>query len=115
MVPVPIRPDTAEVTECACLADSLTSVRFAGDVVMLRCAVHDVQRWVVDGRPAAREDVLPILRGVFGECRGERRTSRNALPLRRRCAPQRTPAGTPDEQLTAVLRARGVPGAWAVA
>ena len=103
---------------CPCAPADLTRVRIADAVELLRCSAHDLQRWVVDGEPVGREAVLHRLRGVFDDRRGERRSSRLAPPLPavvRLPEPAAALAGTADEQLTALLRARGIEGSWALA
>lgn len=106
---------------CPCSPEGLTAVRFDGGVVMLRCGLHDQQRWLVHGRPTLRADVLPVLRNLFADRRGEpRRTHPAPKPVKvvRRASPAyaAVPAGAgDDERLTVLLHARGLSGSWAVA
>ncbi len=110
-------PDTRDMPNCACPAASLTSLRFADGLVLLRCAAHEQQAWYVDGRPAERHEVLPALKGLFVDRRGER-AGRGAPARRVVQLPEAAPALPEDvdsARLTALLRARGLPGDWAVA
>lgn len=123
---------------CPCSPDSLTAVTFENGIVLQRCGVHDVQSWVVAGETTDRDEVLANLRGVFSVRNEQRRrdrapVARTAAPAAPRPAappaPEPTPtldltpaataeilqASSPDEQLTALLQSRGLPGAWAVA
>jgi hypothetical protein len=125
---------------CPCSPDSLTAVTFENGIVLQRCGVHDVQSWVVAGETTDRDEVLANLRGVFSVRNEQRRRDRAPVartpapvaPAAPRSAPPApepnptvdlTPAATaeilransPDEQLTALLQSRGLPGAWAVA
>jgi hypothetical protein len=106
-------PDTRRMRTCPCPESALTCVRIA-DAVLLRCSAHDVQRWAVDGRPAERADVLRRLRGVFDERRGRDRSPRPAPRPRVVRLPDPL-TGTPEEQLSALLRARGLAGSWSLA
>jgi len=102
---------------CTCPESALTCVRIADTVVLLRCSAHDVQRWAVDGAPAGREDVLRRLRRVFNDRRGRDRSPRPAPRPRvvRLPEPAVPLTGSPAEQLTALLRARGLDGSWSLA
>ena len=106
------------MNSCACPASRLTSVAFAHGVVMQRCRSHETQAWTVNGRPAAAPAVRSLLKDLFIETRGRTRTSRPA-PVQPVAAPRAERAADPtaglDEQLTALLRARGMQGSWAVA
>ena len=109
------------MNSCACPASRLTSVAFAHGVVMQRCRAHETQTWTVNGRPADGRTVRSLLKDLFVETRGLTRTSRPA-PAQKVVAPsaqrnaEREEEVTPglDEQLTALLRARGLQGSWAV-
>lgn len=108
------------MTTCACPATSLASLRFADGLVMLRCASHELQTWYVDGRPAERHEVLPALKDLFVDRRGERRSTpapaRRVVRLSEPVAYDAGPADTDDSaRLTALLQARGLSGTWAVA
>lgn len=119
---------------CPCSPSSLTAVTFENGIVLQRCGMHDVQGWVVAGEATDRDEVLANLRGVFSVRNDQRRrdraaVARTATPVAPATAPPApvapataaapTPemlrATNPDEQLTALLQARGLPGAWAVA
>lgn len=109
------------MTRCQCPATSLTSVRFADGLVMVRCSAHEQQAWLVDGQPAEKHQVLPALKDLFVDRRGERSTSRRTASKQRVV---RLPETTPYEavpadaddsaRLTALLHARGLSGTWAV-
>lgn len=106
------------MTSCACPAASLASLRFADGLVLLRCSSHESQTWFVDGRPAERDEVLPALKELFAERRGERSPSpRTTPPARviRMTAPVLPADGDDSTRLTALLHARGLSGSWAVA
>lgn len=107
------------MTRCHCAAASLTSLRFADGLVLLRCAAHEQQTWFVDGRPAERHEVLPALRELFEDRRGERSTGRTPAARPRVVRlPEAAPveADTDDgARLTALLHARGLSGTWVVA
>ena len=117
------------MNRCACPASSLTSLEFAHGVVMQRCMSHEQQSWTVDGRLADARTVRSLLKDLFVEARGQRRSTVGARPRRvghlNAPARDRTTSGAPaagvdvdagaDEQLTALLRARGLQGSWAVA
>ena len=107
------------MTSCACPASTLTSLRFADGLVMLRCGAHEQQAWFVDGRQAEQHEVLPALRDLFTVRRGERRESLRPAPRPRVVQLQEPEApvleGDDSERLTALLRARGLSGSWAVA
>ncbi len=117
----PAEPDTQDMAPCSCPPAALTCVRFADGVVMVRCGVHEQQSWSVDGRPAGRDDALAALKGVFVERRGERRTGRAPSPrpqvirMTEPVAYDVAPEAGDDARLTALLRARGLSGTWAVA
>jgi len=115
-------PDTPDMTSCACPAASLASLRFTDGLVMLRCASHEQQAWFVDGRPAERDQVLPALKELFVDRRGERRTSRVTAARPRVLRMQEpvaydavSPEADDSARLTALLHARGMSGTWAVA
>ncbi|MCW2679893.1 MAG: hypothetical protein JWM62_1294 [Frankiales bacterium] len=111
------------MTSCACPAASLTSLRFADGLVMLRCAAHEQQAWFVDGRAAERHEVLPALRDLFVDRRRGERSAGRVRPARPRVLQMQEPAphevvpveADDSERLTALLRARGLSGSWAVA
>ena len=110
------------MTSCVCPATSLASLRFADGLVMLRCASHEQQTWFVDGRPAERDQVLPALKELFVDRRGERRTSRVTAARPRVLRMQEpvaydavSPEADDGARLTALLHARGMSGTWAVA
>lgn len=111
------------MSSCCCSAASLTSVAFDGGMVLQRCGTHEAQRWTLDGREVARTEALHRLRTVFTSARGQRPgesgpAAPRVRPSRRVRAPQLVtlPADAPtDERLTALLRARGLQGSWAVA
>lgn len=121
---------------CACPPASLTAVTFEQGIVLQRCAAHDTQSWIVEGEATGRAEVLENLKAVFLERREQRR--RAAAPksprpddvIRLTEAPaaadrparetaktqiQLPPGATSEEQLAALLQARGLPGAWAIA
>ena len=105
------------MSSCTC---ANPTVSFTAGVVLERCAGHDVQRWLVDGRPVDRDSALAVLRGSFAAHRGVRavpgsRAARTAPRAARVPVPSAPPAGSLDQRLAAVLRARGVEGSWAVA
>lgn len=120
---------------CACPTASLTAVTFEQGIVLQRCSAHDTQTWVVEGEATDRAEVLENLRSVFLERREQRRRAATPTqsrpddvislttpgrPVRPASAPpvvhvQLPPGATSDEQLTALLQARGLPGAWAIA
>jgi hypothetical protein len=114
-------PDNGRMSMCPCPPNSLTAVSFDRGLRLLRCGVHEQQGWELDGRPLDRADVLENLRTVFTSRRGQRREAGLAVPTP---APARTgpaPAAEmiqlphTDEGLTALLHARGLTGAWAIA
>ena len=106
---------------CACAPAARTSVAFAHGIVMHRCRVHELLTWTVEGRPVETSDVRGQLKDLFVEERGQQRRASGpaADKVIRLSAPlERTaPAddATVDEQLTALLRSRGVQGSWATA
>lgn len=124
------------MSTCSCSPSSLATVRFASGLVLVRCATHEQQAWQVEGRTTDRAEALAGLRQLFVDSR--RRTAADA-PTRRRAAAapaDLTVVGTstapeswgssddPDagtyptpssDQLTALLRSRGLQGSWAVA
>lgn len=105
------------MTTCACPATSLASLRFADGLVLLRCSAHEQQTWYVDGRPAERHEVLPVLKELFVDRRGER-AGRRAPARQVVQLPEAAPA-VPEKadnaRLTALLQARGLSGTWVVA
>lgn len=111
------------MSSCSCSAASLTSVAFDGGIVLQRCGTHEAQRWTLDGREVARTEALHRLRSLFTSARRQRAgqsvpAAPRVRPAPRVRAPQVTtlPADAPtDERLTALLRARGLQGSWAVA
>ena len=103
------------MTRCACPASTLTSVAFASGVAMQRCPSHELQSWTVDGRPTDARTARRLLQALFVESRGQRRSG---APASRRTIPPAQPAAPArhsDEDLTALLNARGLPGTWSVA
>lgn len=106
--------DTWRMTSCACPESTLTSLTFADGVVLVRCRVHELQTWVVEGRAMGTDAALPVLKDLFVEHRGKggrpRAVPRKA-PVR---APREMPAAAVDERLTKLLNARGLPGSWTV-
>ena len=113
---------------CRCPRAALTSLTFGPGIVLLRCAAHETQSWVVDGEETASADALASLRGVFVERRGHRQSASRsagqpqrrstdvpAQPATRASAPAGTAFSPTDAQLTAALRARGIAGSWSVA
>jgi hypothetical protein len=120
MVETGAGPDNGRMSMCPCPPSSLTAVSFDRGLRLLRCGVHEQQGWELDGRPVDRADVLDNLRSVFADRRGQRRTGNLAAPARqspRAAAPTADVIQLPhtDEGLTALLRARGLTGAWAIA
>lgn len=118
-------PDNDRMAMCPCPPSSLAAVSFDRGLRLLRCGVHEQQSWEIDGRPLERADVLHNLRVVFASRRGQRRDEGAARP-----APALAPAPSArqeaqaviqlpvlqtDETLTALLHARGLSGAWAIA
>jgi hypothetical protein len=101
---------------CTCTRSQLTTVRFAHEVVLLRCARHEQQFWTVGGRPASASRAHDVLREVFVEGRARRGGRRVPSPRRgvQLVPPSPAPAAT-AQSLTALLNARGVEGSWAVA
>lgn len=107
---------------CQCPPSSLTTVSFDRGLRLVRCGLHELQSWEVDGRPLDRADVLESLRTVFASRRGQRRDEGAATPApepaRAAASPQaRDVIQLPhtDESLTALLQSRGISGAWAIA
>ena len=108
------------MTSCPCPPASLTSVCFAEGVVLVRCSAHEQQSWFVDGQEVARTEALTALKDLVVARRGERRTaatSRRPKVIRmQEPVAYDVPAEADDaERLTALLRARGLSGTWAVA
>jgi hypothetical protein len=120
MVETGAGPDNGRMSMCPCPPSSLTAVSFDRGLRLLRCGVHEQQGWELDGRPVDRADVLESLRTVFSDRRGQRRAGCVVTP-----APQPARSAAPaagviqlphtDEGLTALLHARGLTGAWAIA
>ena len=126
-----------DMPSCGCARPALTSLTFGPGILLLRCAAHEDQSWVVDGVETESVDALASLRGVFVERRGHRQpATTTAHPQRRRTDVPVQPAARPaarttsstaataprqsspvptDAQLTAALRARGLTGSWSVA
>ena len=100
------------MSPCTCAVPDLTAVRFAQDVVLLRCTRHEQQAWTVDGRPATAARAHAVLREVFEDGRTRRHTPRVAPHAR---VVQLVPPASTAEALTALLNARGLAGSWAVA
>ena len=117
------------MSTCACAPDDLRSVAFAHDIVMQWCGRHEVQRWTVDGRQADHADVLPALKDLFVEERGSGRRRGPAAPkvvrlpgttsyappaARAYDLPSDEESTVTDEQLTALLKSRGLQGTWSI-
>ena len=106
------------MSPCSCAPAALTTLSFDNGTVLLRCHLHEQQRWLVDGEPAATPEALSGLRALFIERRGTDRrayTPRDTIRLDR-TSPPAAPAAAPlDDQLTALLHSRGLQGSWAVA
>jgi hypothetical protein len=113
---------------CGCARPALTSLSFGPGIVLLRCAAHEAQSWVVEGAETGSADVLASLRTLFVERRGQRQPQAQAAehPHRRRSDIPAQPTARPtppavvdlndaDAQLAALLRARGLSGSWSVA
>ena len=110
---------------CACSPDQLTTVTFDQGIVLLRCGLHDLQCWVVDGQQQERTDVLENLRAIFLERREQRRRSATPAAEDRviqlpsapstRCAPLAAVPESDADKLNALLQARGLTGAWSIA
>lgn len=126
MVETGARPDNGRMSMCPCPPSSLPAVSFDRGLRLLRCGLHEQQSWELDGRPLERADVLDSLRVVFASRRGQRRDEGAATPApvpatappaawREVRAVIRLPVPQTDESLTALLHARGVSGAWAIA
>lgn len=108
------------MSPCTCAVHELTAVRFAQDVVLLRCARHEQQAWTVAGRPASAARAHAVLRAVFDEGRsrrGQRRTTprHHVVRLTPAPPPATTAEATTAEALTALLHARGLEGSWSLA
>lgn len=121
------------MSSCSCPAASLTSVSFDHGMELRRCGAHDTQQWVVDGQVRDRTEVLTTLREAFLARRAQRRPATRlptpdapppALPAALPAAPAAAAPpvrielpddATAEQALTALLRARGVDGAWAIA
>lgn len=118
------------MSSCSCSPESLVSVTFRNGTVLLRCPAHEIQRWLVDGRPVAVPTALDGLRSLFVEHRGVRAAPQPAPAAAERPAADRViqlpraaaaaqspqdPARVDDAALTALLNARGLTGSWAVA
>ena len=113
------------MNSCACPASSLTSVAFAHGVVMQRCRSHELQTWTVDGRKTDARTVRTLLKDLFIETRGQRRSTSPAaspqsvvhldVPSQASTSSDVALGAGADERLTALLRSRGLQGSWAVA
>lgn len=89
---------------------------------MQRCTSHELQTWTVDGRTADAGTVRSLLKDVFVETRGQRRSILPvpAQKVGRVQAPSYERASSDvdldaGDRLTALLRFRGLQGTWAVA
>lgn len=104
------------MTRCACAPTALTSVRFGDGVALVRCGAHDAQGWFVGGSAVDRDTALALLKKAFGAPprAAVARPVRRPKPVRRP-RPTVDPRAGIDEQLTALLRGRGLEGSWAVA
>ena len=116
------------MNSCACPASSVTSVAFAHGVVMQRCRAHELQTWTVEGRRTDASTVRTLLKDLFVETRGQRRST-SPIPAQQVITlPDPSSASLTsefssdvaldagaDERLTALLRSRGLQGSWAVA
>lgn len=104
------------------------TVTFGDGVTLVRCSAHEQQYWVVDGAPTDSPLALARLRDLFQARRGQGRprgpVRETVIRLDRGTAASADavyptvvlPAGSStDAQLTALLRARGLEGSWAVA
>ena len=122
---------------CGCARPALISLTFGPGIVLLRCAAHETQSWLVDGAETGTADALASLKTLFVERRGRRQpaTDGAAHPRRRRtdvradvradvpAQPAARPAALPavvdlgdaDARLTALLQARGLSGSWSIA
>jgi len=117
------------MNSCACPASRLTSVAFAHGVVMQRCRSHELQTWTVNGRRTDAGAVRSLLKDLFVETRGQRRST-SPIPAQQVITLPAAPSSAgltsefssdvaldagADERLTALLRSRGLQGSWAVA
>jgi hypothetical protein len=112
------------MNSCACPASSLTSVAFAHGVVMQRCRSHELQSWTVNGRRTDAGTVRGLLKDLFIETRGQRRSTSPIqaqkvvhldVPSYESTSSDVALDAGADERLTALLRSRGLQGSWAVA
>lgn len=111
------------MSSCSCSPDALSSVTFGNDTVLVRCAAHEAQRWLVEGRPVEVMVALGRLRALFTE---QRSRAPRQQPAARPQPAQRPrviqlpqaddlPVRVDDDALTALLHSRGLTGSWAVA
>ena len=110
------------MSTCDCAPGTLTSFAFSNGVVLQRCLLHEVQSWTGADRSASGTAPLTALKDLFVQERGHWKRPvpppRAAAPAPRPPAPREhvVPADPPtDDLLTALLNARGLTGAWAVA
>ena len=114
-----------DMSSCSCPRADLTAVTFDGGAVLLRCLAHEQQRWLVDGREVPSSQAMGLLREAFvaGRTRRAVRSTPRPTTVRMPDAPDVDPyppsprltGRDASADLTALLRARGISGSWAVA